>query len=75
MRLLRVPVIDGAGSAPGLGRSLVRLIGLSEAILLLFIGFLPVLVDDRRRALQDLLAGTAVVYDDDARPRALSQVL
>jgi uncharacterized RDD family membrane protein YckC len=42
------------------------------AILLLFIGFLPVLVDDRRRALQDLLAGTAVVYDDDAGPRALS---
>jgi uncharacterized RDD family membrane protein YckC len=72
MRLLRLRVIDGAGSAPGLGRSLLRLIGLSVAILLLFIGFLPVLVDDRRRALQDLLADTAVVYDDDAGPRALS---
>jgi uncharacterized RDD family membrane protein YckC len=72
MRLLRLRVIDGDGSAPGLGRSLVRLLGLIVAILLLFTGFLPVLVDDRRRALQDFLAGTVVVYDDDARPDALA---
>jgi len=72
MRLLRLRVIDGDGSAPGLGRSLVRLLGLAVAILLLFTGFLPVLVDDRRRALQDFLAGTVVVYDDDARPDALA---
>jgi uncharacterized RDD family membrane protein YckC len=44
----------------------VRLFGLIVAILLLLTGFLPVLVDDRRRALQDFLAGTVVVYDDDA---------
>ena len=72
MRLLHLRVVDGAGSAPGLGRSLVRLLGLAVAILLLFTGFLPVLVDDRRRALQDFLAGTEVVYDDDARPDAIS---
>ena len=68
MRLLHLRVVAGGGSAPGFGRSLVRLFGLIVAILLLFIGFLPVLVDDRRRALQDFLAGTVVVYDDDARP-------
>jgi uncharacterized RDD family membrane protein YckC len=72
MRLLRLRVIDGAGSAPSLGRSLVRLLGLTVAILLLFTGFLPVLVDDRRRALQDFLAGTVVVYDDDPRPDAIA---
>lgn len=68
MRLLHLRVVAAGGSAPGLGRSLVRLLGLIVAILLLFTGFLPVLVDDRRRALQDFLAGTVVVYDDDARP-------
>ena len=72
MRLLHLRVVDGAGSAPGLGRSLVRLLGLAVAILLLFTGFLPVLVDDRRRALQDFLAGTEVVYDDDAQPDAIA---
>jgi uncharacterized RDD family membrane protein YckC len=72
MRLLHLRVAAAGGSAPGLGRSLVRLLGLIVAILLLFTGFLPVLVDDRRRALQDFLAGTVVVYDDDARPDAIA---
>jgi uncharacterized RDD family membrane protein YckC len=66
MRLMHLRVVDGAGSPPGLGRSLLRLAGLALAILLLFTGFLPVLVDDRRRALQDFLAGTVVIYDEGA---------
>jgi uncharacterized RDD family membrane protein YckC len=37
-------------------------VGLALAIIPLFAGFLPVLVDDRRRALQDLLAGTVVLH-------------
>jgi uncharacterized RDD family membrane protein YckC len=72
MRLLNLRVVAAGGSAPGLGRSLVRLLGLIVAILLLFTGFLPVLIDDRRRALQDFLAGTVVVYDDDARRDAIA---
>jgi len=64
MRLMHLRVVDGSGSAPGLGHSLVRVVGLGFAILLLFTGFLPALVDDRRRALQDFLAGTVVVYDN-----------
>jgi uncharacterized RDD family membrane protein YckC len=72
MRLLGLRVVDGDGSAPGFGRSLVRLFGLIAAILLLFTGFLPVLVDDRRRALQDFLVGTVVIYDDGAGPDALA---
>jgi uncharacterized RDD family membrane protein YckC len=66
MRLMRLRVVDGSGSAPHLGRSLVRLAGLALAILLCFAGFLPALIDNRRRALQDLLAGTIVVYDQRA---------
>ncbi len=45
-------------------RSLVRLVGLWLAIAIVFLGFAPVFVDDRRRALQDFLAGTEVVYVD-----------
>ncbi len=66
MRLMRLRVVDGSGAAPSFGRSLLRLVGLGLSILLLFTGFLPVLVDDRRRALQDFLADTVVVYDEDA---------
>jgi uncharacterized RDD family membrane protein YckC len=40
----------------------VRLIGLGLAIIPLFAGFLPVLVDDRRRGLHDFLAGTVVLH-------------
>jgi hypothetical protein len=50
-------------------RSIVRLIGLGLAIIPLFAGFLPVLVDDRRRALQDFMARTVVIYDTEPPPR------
>jgi uncharacterized RDD family membrane protein YckC len=62
MRLMDLRVIDRAGADPGLGRSLFRVVALAMSIVPLFAGFLPVLVDDRRRGLHDLLAGTAVIY-------------
>jgi len=65
MRLLRLRVQTAEGVAPSVSRSIVRMVGLVLAIVLLFTGFLPVLFDERRRALQDFLAGTAVVYDDE----------
>ena len=65
MHLLGVRVVTRGGAKPGLWRSVVRLIGLWLAIVPCFAGFLPALVDDRRRALQDFLAGTLVVYDDE----------
>jgi uncharacterized RDD family membrane protein YckC len=64
MRLMRLRVLDRTGSPPAPGRALVRFVGLLLAIIPCFAGFLPVLVDGRRRALQDFLAGTVVVYDD-----------
>ena len=42
-------------------RGLLRFIGLTLAALPLFLGFLWILVDDRRRGLHDLLARTVVV--------------
>jgi uncharacterized RDD family membrane protein YckC len=63
MSLMRLRLIDASGRTPGFGRSLLRLIGALVAVSIILIGFLPVLVDDRRRALQDFLAGTVVVYD------------
>jgi uncharacterized RDD family membrane protein YckC len=61
LRMMRLRVVDESGGAPSALRSAVRLVGLALAIIPLFAGFLPVLFDGRRRALQDYLAGTAVV--------------
>jgi len=42
-------------------RSVFRLAALTLAAIPLFAGFLPILFDDRRRGLHDMLAGTVVV--------------
>lgn len=62
-RLLGLRVVTSTGEPPSLGRALARVAGLLLAILPLGAGFLPALVDRRRRALPDFLAGTTVVYD------------
>jgi len=64
MHLLGLRVLGPNGAKPGFLRSVVRLVGLWLAIAIAFLGFLPALVDDRRRALQDFLSGTEVVYDE-----------
>lgn len=63
MAFLRLRLVGINAEPPGWGRSLLRLVGALVAVALLFIGFLPVLVDDRRRALQDFLAHTVVIYE------------
>lgn len=63
MRLMGVRVLAPSGGTPSLARSLLRVVGLVLAIIPLGAGFLPALVDSRRRALPDYLAGTTVVYD------------
>jgi uncharacterized RDD family membrane protein YckC len=62
MRMMDLRVCTAGGELPGLGRSIVRVVGLALAIIPFFAGFLLVLVDDRRRALQDLLAATIVLH-------------
>jgi uncharacterized RDD family membrane protein YckC len=63
MRMMRVRVIHAADEVPSGWRALLRLVGLVLAVIPLFAGFLPALVDPRRRALPDYLAGTTVRYD------------
>jgi uncharacterized RDD family membrane protein YckC len=63
MRLLRLRVQVPSGTPPRFGRSLLRLIATWFAIVPLGLGLLPVLFDERRRALQDFIAGTIVVRD------------
>ena len=44
------------------GKALVRFAGLVLAAIPLCAGFVPILFDERRRGLQDMLAGTVVIY-------------
>lgn len=61
--LMRLRVVTRSGAPPSVPRALARLVGLILAIIPLGAGFLPALVDRRRRALPDFLAGTEVVYE------------
>ncbi len=54
-----VQTSDGGPISPR--RGLVRCVGLFLAALPLFLGFVPILYDDRRRGFQDRFAGTVVV--------------
>ena len=64
MRMMDIRVTTATGEIPGIMRSIVRLIGLGLAIIPFFAGFLPVLVDDRRRGIHDMMAGTVVQLGD-----------
>lgn len=64
-RLMKIRVVRAEDSAllrPW--RSLLRLLGLMLAALPLFLGFLPILVNERRRGLQDWIGGSVVVGAD-----------
>jgi len=63
LRLMRLRVVTATGAPPSVPRSIVRFVGLILAIIPLLAGFLPVLFDGRRRALQDFIAGTVVVRE------------
>jgi uncharacterized RDD family membrane protein YckC len=74
-RLLGIRVCvaeDGSTLRPA--RALLRLVALTLAAIPLFAGFLPILVDDRRRGVHDMIAGTVVVGSprevDDLADRA-----
>jgi uncharacterized RDD family membrane protein YckC len=61
-RLLQIRVCRAAdGAPPSAAAAVLRFAGLILAALPLFAGFLPILVDDRRRGVHDMLAGTVVV--------------
>lgn len=63
---IRVLTING--QRVPLWRATLRTLGYILDVLTLFIGFLIVLIDDRRQALHDKLSRTCVVYTWEARP-------
>jgi uncharacterized RDD family membrane protein YckC len=63
MHLMHVRVHDRAGRPPSVPRSLVRAVVTWLSIVPLFLGFVTVLFDARRRGVPDLVAGTEVVYE------------
>ena len=68
---VRIVCANGGGSVR-LGAAVVRLGGMVLAAIPLFAGFLLILVDDRRRGLQDRLARTVVVYATEVEEVKLS---
>jgi uncharacterized RDD family membrane protein YckC len=72
MHLLHLRVaVEDSPAPPSIRRSVVRLVGLALAIIPLFVGFLPVLFDRRRRGIADMMAGTVVVYGSTMGEAAL----
>jgi uncharacterized RDD family membrane protein YckC len=61
-RVLQIRVCrDADGAVPSPRAALLRLVALMLAALPLFAGFLPIVLDDRRRGVHDMIAGTVVV--------------
>jgi uncharacterized RDD family membrane protein YckC len=70
-RLLGIRVVDSRGGEPlHAGRAVLRVLLLPLAALPLCAGFLMILVDAQRRALQDVIVGTFVVYVREQEPVA-----
>ncbi|RLE26159.1 MAG: hypothetical protein DRJ50_01490 [Actinobacteria bacterium] len=69
--IVGLKVVQGDGTPLKPGHALVRTLVLPFSFVLFGIGALMVLVDRRRRALHDLAAKSAVVYDWGDRPAAL----
>jgi uncharacterized RDD family membrane protein YckC len=66
--LLGLRVVPLSGGKIPVWRALVRFLAYFPSALLIWIGFLWIIVDDRRQAWHDKLAGTCVIYTWDARP-------
>jgi uncharacterized RDD family membrane protein YckC len=78
MRVMAIRVVTRDGGHVSIWRGLRRLVGLVIAAIPLFAGYLLILVDDRRRGLQDRIAGTLVVFveaeDGEDRPPAADRL-
>jgi uncharacterized RDD family membrane protein YckC len=64
-RLLGIRVISVAGRRIRIRQAVLRFVGSLLAALPLGAGFLPILVDDRRRGLQDWIAKTVVRWEPE----------
>ena len=71
MAIFGIQVVTREGGPIGPGQAVLRTLGLGLTLLTLGIGFLPIIFQRERRALDDFVAGTAVVYSWDARAARL----
>lgn len=71
MALVGLQVVTKDGLHVTAGRAVLRTLFLPVSVILLGLGALVVLVNRDRRALHDLIAGTAVVYSWNARAARL----
>ena len=71
MAVLGVRVVRADGAVAEPRRGVIRSLVFPLSFLLLGLGFLGILVQRERRALHDLIAGTAVIYAWDARAARL----
>jgi uncharacterized RDD family membrane protein YckC len=71
MALFGIQVVTKQGAPISPRQAVLRTIGLGLTLLTLGIGFLGIVYQRERRALDDFVAGTAVVYSWDARAARL----
>jgi uncharacterized RDD family membrane protein YckC len=71
MALFGLQVVTADGGPISGRQAVLRTIGLGLTLLTLGIGFLGIVFQRERRALDDFVAGTTVVYDWDARAARL----
>jgi uncharacterized RDD family membrane protein YckC len=71
MALFGIRVVRDDGTDVSGRRAVVRTLTLPLSFLLLGLGFVGILLGDRRRALHDVIAGTTVIYSWDARAARL----
>jgi uncharacterized RDD family membrane protein YckC len=69
-RAMRIRVIKQDGTYLGFFGGVVRFGGICLAALPLLLGFAPILFNDRRRGLQDAIAGTVVIDASSPPPAA-----
>jgi uncharacterized RDD family membrane protein YckC len=71
MAILGLQVVTAEGGPISVRQAILRTVGLGVTLLTLGIGFLGIVYQRERRALDDFIGGTAVVYDWDARAARL----
>jgi uncharacterized RDD family membrane protein YckC len=71
MALFGVRVVREDGTGASGRRAVVRALAFPLSFLLLGLGFVGILLGGQRRALHDVIAGTAVIYSWDARAARL----
>jgi uncharacterized RDD family membrane protein YckC len=71
MAIFGLQVVTREGAAIGVRQAIVRTLSLAISLVIFFIAFWGIIFQRERRAFNDLLAGTAVVYSWDARAARL----